>query len=117
MKTKGNESRRGVSLCFFRQYRPGKNAVLTPTPAITLKWLSQFYRNLVAQVSRLEGTRSIPASFAQAQRLGVRVLLQLAGWEACVTPLRLAPVRALPAPGRRCSPAAAGKIPARQCSY
>ena len=146
MKTKRNESARGVSPYFVGQHRPGKVVPMhspSPQPSpqgegepfpvlisslplhtsaraarpplleervgvrgnLTVKCLAQLGRNLVAQVSRLAGTRSIPASYAQAQRLGVRVLLQLAGWEACATPLRLAPVRALPPPSRRATPA------------
>ena len=34
-----------------------------------------------------------------------RQAFHLAGWEACATPLRLAPVRALPLPSRRATPA------------
>jgi len=54
--------------------------------------------NLVAQVSRLAGAR---ASLAEAQRLVALLLLRLAGLEACVTPLRLIPVRAMPTASRR----------------
>ena len=70
---------------------------------------SRFVRNFVAHVSRLARTRSILASFAQAQRPAVRLLLQLVGLEACATSLQLAPIRDLPDRSRQIPRRRAGK--------
>jgi hypothetical protein len=71
---------------------------------------SRFVRNFVPHVSRLAGTRSILASFAQAQRPAVRLLLQLLGLEAFATTLQLAPIRALPDRNRQYHAGGQGKM-------
>jgi len=50
-----------------------------------MKYLTQLCRTFVAQPSRPASSRSIPASFVQAQCLGAWTLPQLAGQEACAT--------------------------------